>query len=136
MFTLCIIEDLMGKAVDLTTVELSRVQTIPLLSTPVLERRRPASTNIQEKHKRHCSDISFDNTFADYTHILTEPQAFHLGSTTTDKPRGVCIYCVHLFQKNKYKGMVNVCAYCSSIDPSNMTHYLCKDHFATFHGTK
>eukprot|EP00957_Ditylum_brightwellii_P047395 3599906-Ditylum_brightwellii.AAC.1 len=34
------------------------------------------------------------------------------------------------------KRIVNVCAYCSSIDSFNRTHYLCKDHFVTFHGAK
>eukprot|EP00957_Ditylum_brightwellii_P182467 13900146-Ditylum_brightwellii.AAC.1 len=34
MFTLCMIEDLMEKAADLTIVELPRFQKIPSLSTP------------------------------------------------------------------------------------------------------
>ena len=148
MFTLSMIEDLMEKAADLTTVELPRFQKIPSLSTPVCKRERAAITKAQDKRQRLDPNIDFDNTFfADYAHRLTDPQAFHVSSTTTGKSRGACIYCVHLFNKKKHEGIaqewhkavkrtVSVCTYCSSIDPSNRTHYLCKDHFATFHGAK
>eukprot|EP00957_Ditylum_brightwellii_P108292 8261618-Ditylum_brightwellii.AAC.2 len=76
----------MGKAADLTTIELSRVQTVPSLSTPVLKRGRATSTNMQEKCKRFCSDNNFNSTFfTDYAHRLTEPQAFHAGSATVNQ---------------------------------------------------
>eukprot|EP00957_Ditylum_brightwellii_P108963 8312095-Ditylum_brightwellii.AAC.1 len=84
MFTLCMIENLMENATDLTIVELPGFQNIPSLSTPVLKRGRAASNNVQEKRKRFCPDIDFDNTlFADYAHRLTESQAFHVVLTTT-----------------------------------------------------
>eukprot|EP00957_Ditylum_brightwellii_P197686 15060428-Ditylum_brightwellii.AAC.1 len=138
----------MEKVADLTTLEFPSFWNIPSLSAPVLKRGRAASTNVQEKCQRLNSSIYFGNTFfADYVHILMDPQAFHVGSTTTGKSRGAYIYCVHLFQKKKHEGIakewhkavkrvVNVYAYCSSIDPSNRTQYLCKDHFDTFHGAK
>eukprot|EP00957_Ditylum_brightwellii_P059697 4532524-Ditylum_brightwellii.AAC.1 len=42
MFTLCMIEDLMEKANNLTTVELPRFQNTPSLSTPVFKRGEAA----------------------------------------------------------------------------------------------
>eukprot|EP00957_Ditylum_brightwellii_P078103 5937700-Ditylum_brightwellii.AAC.1 len=106
IFTLCMIEDLMGETDDLIIVELPKFQNIPSLSTPVLKRGRTASINVQEKRKRLCSDIDFDNTiFADYAHRLKEPQAFYVGSTTTDKSRGAYCFCMHLFQKKKHEGI-------------------------------
>ena len=101
------IEDLMEKAADLTTVELPRFQKIPSLSTPVRKRERAAITKAQEKRQRLDPNIDFDNTFfADYAHRLTDPQAFHSSSTTTGKSRGACIYCVHLFHKKNMKGLL------------------------------
>eukprot|EP00957_Ditylum_brightwellii_P117786 8985746-Ditylum_brightwellii.AAC.1 len=121
----------MEKSADLTTVELPRVHTVPSLSTPVLKRGRSAITNMQEKRARFCSDNNGDSTFfADYAQKLTKPQAFHVGSMTTEeKHEGIAQEWHRAVKKT-----VNVCAYCSSIDLSNRAYYLCTDQFDTFYG--
>eukprot|EP00957_Ditylum_brightwellii_P004779 364348-Ditylum_brightwellii.AAC.1 len=159
-FTLTMIEDLIEKASALTAGWHTQIPTSPrrpteYVTTAQLSQRSTSqtkqikaacSTVSQNRHTKNYQPNEEKSLIDEYPHRFEQPRNIHVPSLYPAKARGVCIYCMHLYNEKKkkcpsvdwhktVKRTILVCVYCSEIDDNNRTHFLCKICVSSFHDT-
>ena len=153
-FTLSMIEDLVEKASTLSLDEIPRIPSsssllsaYPTVASQVSPSRHQVTVSTSQSHKqqRLLPNSNLEIEFLhEYSHRFALPKVNHVAASNLTKRRGVCLYCTYLYRKNikigqasTYKKTVkrtlNICVYCTAIDPAKRTHFLCKHHFDDFH---